>query len=133
MDKPYPENLMAVPACRECNNGLSLDEEYLACFLECVIAGDTAPEKLHRAKIGRILRANCSLLARLQVARMDGVEGTIWVAENDRVSRVILKLARCHAAFGPAGKIRVKTGHFINFYSGRAVQVGIASGFKLVG
>jgi len=99
LDEPYPENLMAVPACRECNNGLSLDEEYLACLLECVIAGDTAPEKLHRAKIGRILRANCSLLARLQVARMDGVEGTIWVAENDRVSRVILKLARCHAAF----------------------------------
>ena len=31
------------------------------------------------------------------------------------------------------GKIRVKTGHFINFYIGRAVQVGIASGFKSVG
>ena len=32
----------------------------------------------------------------------------------------------------PACKIRVKTGHFINFYIGRAVQVGIASGFKSV-
>lgn len=99
LDEPYPENLMATPACRECNNGLSLDEEYLACLLECVIAGDAAPEKLHRAKIGRILRANSSLLARLQRARTDGVEGPVWMAENDRVSRVVLKLARCHAAF----------------------------------
>ncbi|WP_449103409.1 hypothetical protein [Pseudomonas veronii] len=99
MDEPYPENLMAAPACRECNNGLSLDEEYLACLLECVIAGDIAPEKLHRAKIGRILRANSSLLTRLQRARTDGAEGPVWAAENDRVSRVILKLARCHAAF----------------------------------
>lgn len=64
LDEPYPENLMAAPACRKCNNGLSLDEEYLACLLECVIAGDIAPEKLHRAKIGRILRANSSLLTR---------------------------------------------------------------------
>lgn len=99
LDEPYPENLMAAPACRECNNGLSLDEEYLACLLECVIAGDTTPEKIHRAKIGRILQANSSLLARLQSARMDGEDGPIWSAESDRVSRVVLKLARCHAAF----------------------------------
>ncbi|MGO4156639.1 hypothetical protein [Cupriavidus sp. YAF13] len=99
LDEPYPENLMAAPACRKCNNDLSIDEEYLACLLECVIAGDTAPEELHRAKIGRILRSNPSLLARLQRARTVGAEGPVWVAENDRVSRVVLKLARCHTAF----------------------------------
>lgn len=99
LDDPYPENLMAAPACRECNNGLSLDEEYLACLLECVIAGDTVPEKLHRTKIARILRDNSSLLARLQRARTDGAHGPIWTAENERVNRVVLKLARCHAAF----------------------------------
>jgi len=99
LDEPYPENLMAASACLKCNNGLSLDEEYLACLLECVIAGDTVPEKLHRAKIARILRANPSLSARLQRARTDGAEGPIWAPENDRVNRVVLKLARCHAAF----------------------------------
>jgi hypothetical protein len=99
LDEPYPENLMAAPSCRECNNGLSLDEEYLACLLECVIAGDTAPDKLRRAKITRIVRANLSLLARLQRARTEGTEGPVWTVENDRVRRVILKLARCHAAF----------------------------------
>jgi hypothetical protein len=90
---------MAASACRKCNNGLSLDEEYLACLLECVIAGDTDPEKLYRAKIARILRANSSLVARLQRARTDGAEGPVWAAENERVNRVVLELARCHAAF----------------------------------
>jgi hypothetical protein len=99
LDEPYPENLMTSPACRRCNNGLSLDEQYLACLLECVIAGDTAPEKLHRAKIAGILRENYSLLARLQQARTDGAEGPVWAAESDRAGRVVLKLARCHAAF----------------------------------
>ena len=99
LDEPYPENLMAASACRKCNNDFSLDEEYLACLLECVISGSTAPEQLHRAKIARILRGNSSLLARLQRARTDDEKGSVWTVENDRVSRVVLKLARCHAAF----------------------------------
>jgi hypothetical protein len=99
LDEPYPENLMATSACRKCNNGLSLDEEYLACLLECVIAGDAVPEKLRRAKIARILRGNSSLLTRLQRARTDSAAGPVWAPENDRVNRVVLKLARCHAAF----------------------------------
>lgn len=99
LDEPYPENLMAASACLKCNNGLSLDEEYLACLLECVIAGDAVPEKLHRAKIARILQENSSLLTRLQRARAGGAAGPIWAPENDRVNRVVLKLARCHAAF----------------------------------
>ncbi len=99
LDEPYPENLMAAPACRECNNSLSLDEEYLACLLECVLAGVTEPEKLHRVKITRILSKNYSLLARLQQARTEGKDGPVWMVESDRVNRVVLKLARCHAAF----------------------------------
>ena len=99
LDEPYPENLMAAPACRKCNNVFSIDEEYLACLLECVIAGDTATDKLRRAKIARILQRNSSLLARLQQARTDSMQGTVWTVECERVNRIVLKLARCHAAF----------------------------------
>jgi hypothetical protein len=90
---------MAASACQKCNNGLSLDEEYLACLLECVITGNTVPEKLHRVKIARILRENPSLLARLQRVRSDDAQAHVWATESDRVNRVVLKLARCHAAF----------------------------------
>lgn len=99
LDEPYPENLMAAPACRDCNNGLSIDEKYLACLLECVIAGVAAPESLYRDKIARILREDPSLLARLQDARTVSPSGLVWVTEIDRVNRVVVKLARCHAAF----------------------------------
>ena len=99
LDEPYPENLMAAPSCRKCNTSFSLDEEYLACFLECVLAGVADHEKTHRSKIARILRGNASLQARLQNARSE-VDGTpIWNPEFERIQRVILKLARCHAAF----------------------------------
>jgi hypothetical protein len=99
LDEPYPANLMAISSCRNCNNGFSLDEEYLACLLECVIAGGTAPESLQRRKIARILDGNGPLLARLRRARSD-VDGVpIWAVESDRARRVIMKLARCHAAF----------------------------------
>ena len=99
LDEPYPENLMAAPSCRKCNTSFSLDEEYLACFLECIVAGIADPEKTHRSKIATILRGNARLLARLQNARSE-VNGTpIWSPEFERIQRVILKLARCHAAF----------------------------------
>ena len=32
--EPYPDNLATIPACFECNNGFSNDEEYVACFLD---------------------------------------------------------------------------------------------------
>ena len=48
LDRPYPENLPVCPACATCNEGFSKDEEYLACLLECVLAGDTDPQKIGR-------------------------------------------------------------------------------------
>jgi hypothetical protein len=64
LDEPYPENLPIVAACRRCNAGFSLDEEYLACLLECVLAGTTEPERTSRTKIRRILTADAWLKER---------------------------------------------------------------------
>ena len=99
LDKPYPENLMGCPACRTCNNGLSADEEYLACLQECAIAGEAEPSVMRRPKIARILNQNAALLARLRQARTVAGEVPMWAIECERARNVILKLARCHAAF----------------------------------
>lgn len=98
LEEPYPDNLMAAPACRRCNIGFSTDEEYLACLLECVVVGDADLAKL-RPKIARILRGNASLLSRIQQARGDDGGTPVWAVEADRARRVALKIARCHAAF----------------------------------
>src|SRR3972149_4322214 len=64
LDEPYPENLPIVPACSSCNAGFSADEEYLACFVSCVIAGSTDPEAMAREKTKRILKEKPLLRAR---------------------------------------------------------------------
>jgi hypothetical protein len=48
LDDPLPAYLPVVKACSHCNGSFSLDEEYLACFLECVMAGSVNPDLLSR-------------------------------------------------------------------------------------
>lgn len=99
LDRPYPQNLPVVPACAACNESFSRDEEYLACLLECVLAGHADPAHIHRASIAEKLRRQPALLHRLASARREGAGGAEWAVETDRARRVILKLARAHAAF----------------------------------
>lgn len=95
--EPYPENMPVVPACRRCNEGFSLDEEYVACLIECVLAGTTDPTVPHTQKIRRTLDHRPALAARLAAARRRSPEGTAFEIEAARVERVLLKLARGHA------------------------------------
>jgi hypothetical protein len=99
LDEPYPENLPVVPACAPCNNGFSQDEEYVACLVECVIAGTTDPKAVTRSKVARILRERPALAARLAAARTVEQGGTVFGVEDARVRKVVLKLARGHASF----------------------------------
>lgn len=78
LDDPLPENLPVVEACRECNGGFSLDEEYLACLLECVMAGTTDIEGLAREKVRRSLSRNPRLTAQLEACRWDDDTGRPW-------------------------------------------------------
>jgi hypothetical protein len=55
--KPYPKNLPTVAVCTSCNEGFSLDEEYLAAFLGCVLTGSTDPERQDNPSVRRILKS----------------------------------------------------------------------------
>lgn len=100
LDDPLPENLPVVEACRECNGGFSLDEEYLACLLECVMAGTTETEGLAREKVKRALSRNPRLTAQLEACRWNDPFGRPWWRPDEaRVRNVVLKLAKGHAAY----------------------------------
>lgn len=99
LDRPYPENLPVVPACTACNNGFSLDEQYLACLIDCVVAGSTDPQRVQRDQVRKILEQNPKLRERLEGARLENGGSTFFVPEADRVRNVVMKLARGHAAF----------------------------------
>jgi len=99
MDPPLPSYLPVVGACNECNNGYSLDEEYLACLIECVLAGSTDPGLVARARVAKTLQHSPALRARLEKAKYEEDGRTHFAIEPDRVRRVLTKLAKGHAAF----------------------------------
>lgn len=99
LDSPLPAHLPVVQSCLICNGGSSLDEEYFACFLECVVAGSVVPSTLSREKVRATLKRKADLLKRIQTScRIEGNKLN-WVPEEARVRRIVLKLARGHAAF----------------------------------
>ena len=99
LDKPYPNDLPVVPACRECNNSFSTDEEYLACLIACVLAGTTNSEHIERQSIQESLEHSAALRERLERARNKDDGQVVYVPEIARVNNVITKLAQGHALY----------------------------------
>jgi hypothetical protein len=99
LDKPYPENLQVVEACRRCNNGFSKDEEYVASLIESIIVGSTDPSKIRRPTIAALLNRSQLLRSRIEPSTQSNGDQTLFKVEHDRLRRVLLKLARCHAAY----------------------------------
>jgi hypothetical protein len=99
LDSPPPENLPVVWACSSCNNGFSLDEAYVACLIESVIAGSTDPDDITRPGVANMLRRTPALRARIEAAKSSTDGQTQFNVEPERIRSVVLKLARGHAAF----------------------------------
>jgi len=101
LDEPFPPNLPVVGSCAACNNGYSQDEEYFAVAVECAACNSADPDAVQRPRIARKLRESPGLAARISgaVTQLDfwGVRSVRL--ERDRVERVMLKLARGHAAY----------------------------------
>jgi hypothetical protein len=88
-----------VGACERCNTGFSSDEQYLSCFIECVLCGTAEPESLRRPKIKRILDEKPKLREQIQGSVTRDGDALLWKLETERVRKVILKLATGHAAY----------------------------------
>src|ERR1035441_3221717 len=106
LDEPYPPQLPTVDACEKCNTGFSSDEEYLSCFIECVLCGATEPGSLRRPKVKRILHEKPKLREQIQESlTRDGDRSVILVFLRMRsISPVSLSASyaapRNRAAFG---------------------------------
>jgi hypothetical protein len=102
--KPRPHHLPIVTICKECNSGFSLDEQYTATFLSCVLAGSTDPRKQPNPSAARALNESVALRTRIEESRSEyvtlgGETRVLWKPEAHRVERVVLKNARGHAYF----------------------------------
>lgn len=99
LDEPFPSNLPVVFACKECNGGFSLDEEYLACLIECVVCGTTNLNEIIRIKIKSILKSKPPLFLKIHQACQQTKNVMTFTAEMPRIKKVVLKLARGHAIY----------------------------------
>jgi hypothetical protein len=77
--------------CRDCNNDLSLDEEYFAAFLGSVLTGKALAksDKLQSRIAG----------SKSEYVTHDGARRLLWKPEYERIDRIVLKNARGHAFF----------------------------------
>ncbi len=98
-DKPYPNDMFVVGACKKCNQGFSLDEEYIACLIECARIGTTSPEKLERETVSKILSHSPKLGERIAQGITNQNGQTIFAVEEHRAERVMLKIAQSLALF----------------------------------
>ncbi|NPU99900.1 MAG: hypothetical protein HPY53_00815 [Brevinematales bacterium] len=96
LDEPYPENLPVVPACKRCNEGFSDDEAYMACVIECALAGTTDPNILKRDKVKRILSETPLLRKRIDEQIIKKGSDTYFSIEIERFKNIIIKLAKGH-------------------------------------
>lgn len=115
LDDPFPENLPVVPACKNCNESFSMDEEYFACFIECSLSGTTEPENIHRRKIQKILHRKPRLRAQIEESRLHSSGNTIFKADKARFENVLLKLARGHSTFENS-ELQYEIPKSINFF-----------------
>lgn len=109
LDDSLPENVPVVPACQTCNGSFSRDEEYLACFLECVVTGTADPDRLRRPKIARAMRHSPSL-ATLIAATCAGSNGQLALPHVDLAVRAAERRGveghRIRACGQPARRVR---------------------------
>lgn len=99
LDKPYPDEMIAVPACYACNNGASIDESWLACVVECTVTGEVEPNRGSREAVAKMLTHSPALAASMAAMRTIDENGTIFQPDVERVRRIVTKIARAHAAY----------------------------------
>jgi hypothetical protein len=99
LDAPFPENLPVVESCVKCNQSFSLDEQYMACLLDCVISETTNPDEVYRETVKKTLKAKPALAQRLKDARktIDGKE--YFSVESERIYNVVKKIAIGHVLY----------------------------------
>lgn len=94
-DPPLP----VVPACSACNTGFSDHERYLACLIDCVLAGSTNPADLQRPTVRRTLEKRPSLRAEIERMRWTEERGVGFDVDLARLRIVAVKLTQGHAAY----------------------------------
>jgi len=95
LDEEFYSGVASVPACYKCCQGYHLDEEYLACLVECAKCGTVDANAIERSIIKFIINEKPLLFEKLSKAKSP-TGGFNF--KSDSVRHAVVKLARLHAA-----------------------------------
>ncbi|KIL27418.1 hypothetical protein B4133_0195 [Bacillus altitudinis] len=90
LSKPFPPNLPTVPACERCNNGFSSDELYTKAFIEVYkyhYLFNSEPRNSERREVKDAQQ------------KFEEFVNSGKIHFDDRISRILIKLAICHITF----------------------------------
>ena len=96
--EPYPESLATIPACFECNNGFSSDEEYISCFLD-VLKEAAYEYYTQRQNTFKRLAKNSKLKALIEQQIRIANQKVYYSYDKNRLCRILVKLAKGHAGY----------------------------------
>lgn len=99
LDKPYPCDLPIVEACAKCNGGFSLDEQYMACLIDCVISGSADSNMVLRESTRNSMMHTPALADRITRARRETDDGIIFDVEHHRIVNIVKKVATGHVLY----------------------------------
>ena len=98
LNKPYPENMHIVGSCHTCNNNFSIDEEYIAYWIEIALFKKTGIDTERYKKTIRALDRNLSLKKQIVGNSLFSNDDLLAVEEN-RLNNIMYKLASGHVLF----------------------------------
>lgn len=95
LERPYPNNLLTIPACDKCNKSFSLDEEY---FLNVLVEISDNPALIAKKEPGgsvfKARERSKGLQYRIANSLVKGEDGKLYFqSDTDRIKRVIEKIA----------------------------------------
>ncbi len=92
--KPYPDNLPTLPACSSCNNSYSSDELYTEVYIDSLKYHARMSNSLTNNKYKDSNTAFYDAKTDLEYYNKFGV-----FKRNDRINRILTKLAICHMVY----------------------------------
>ena len=95
LEKPLPNGLLTVPSCNDCNNGFSLDEQYLQVVLAQIGFEPHLMEKVDKGGVvDRALMRAPALDERIVRSLEVAPDGRVWFEpEKERILNIVEKIA----------------------------------------
>lgn len=96
LNEPYPNDLIVLPACKDCNNSFSADELYSEVYIDSLKYLSGFKDSLSKENTIRLYKSTA--FSDAQNAYKNYIE-TGKIELNNKLKRILIKLSVCHCVY----------------------------------